>query len=289
MERSDSNLQHTPGPLVCAISRRAGRGGIRSSAFTLIELLVVVAIISLLLAVLLPSLSSARARSRRTVCLSNLREIGLAIGTYAMQYRDAIPRGPSSPIPYYPTQGWDEWATNQLWFGASAFGGPQRTTQGLGILLKTEMPQPRVLYCPDDDSSDPEEELAKIERAGDEDAYCSYFYRQRDQTTRDRLDSLGFNDAGLDARALALDANSLGDESMGLYRTNHQARIVNILYLDGHAQPVENNDHVLSLRAADYRGFPTSIELRLNEIIRAADYAESHDPQQTPPPLDPPP
>lgn len=249
----------------------------RTPAFTLIELLVVVAIISMLLAVLMPSLSSARARTRRTVCLSNLREIGVAIRGYSLQYRDAIPRGPSDSIPYYPPQGWDQWATNQLWFGE-----PLNIEQGLGVLLRTEMPQPRVLFCPDDNSSDPEEELEKIEQGSPEDVYCSYYYRQRDQTTRDRLDSLGRNDLGLDARALVLDANSLGDESMGMYRTNHEERTVNILYLDGHAQAVENPEHVLSLRAEDYYGFPVSVEKRLNEIMQAADYAESHDPSQTP-------
>lgn len=45
------------------------------AAFTLIELLVVVAILSLLLAILIPSLSAARAQSKRVVCLANLKQI----------------------------------------------------------------------------------------------------------------------------------------------------------------------------------------------------------------------
>jgi prepilin-type N-terminal cleavage/methylation domain-containing protein len=65
----------------------------RSSAFTLVELLVVIGIIALLMAILLPALAKAREASQKTVCLSNLRQLGTAMQQYATEYKDFIPIG----------------------------------------------------------------------------------------------------------------------------------------------------------------------------------------------------
>ena len=78
-------------PVTCARRRSPVGTCAALRGFTLIELLVVVAIIALLIAILLPSLSRAREQAKCTVCLSNLREIGLAMQMYGQENRARIP------------------------------------------------------------------------------------------------------------------------------------------------------------------------------------------------------
>lgn len=80
----NSNVRKTCIGTVSHASRPCGR----PAGFTLIELLVVIAIIAILAALLLPALAKAKAQALRTQCLSQQKQIGLAVHMYANDFQD---------------------------------------------------------------------------------------------------------------------------------------------------------------------------------------------------------
>ena len=81
------------GPLGAGTGNDCGTSVFRGckAAFTLIELLVVMAILSILMALLLPAIQSAKDKAKEGKCIANMRQLAMAMHTYAGEFEDHLP------------------------------------------------------------------------------------------------------------------------------------------------------------------------------------------------------
>jgi len=92
----------------------------RKAGFTLVELLVVIAIIGILVALLLPAIQAAREAARRSQCLNNLKQLGIAHLNYESTYRGLVPMAKFWTAAEYQagyTAGhWGSWNDDHGWY-----------------------------------------------------------------------------------------------------------------------------------------------------------------------------
>jgi prepilin-type N-terminal cleavage/methylation domain-containing protein len=112
----------------------------RTHAFTLIELLVVIAIIAILAGLLFPVFLTARGKAREVVCLSNLRQIGLAVSMYA-QDNDGL-----YPFAVDPA----DRQTPEIWASQPAFQAQIPFMSLIQDALQPYVKSKEIFHCPAD-------------------------------------------------------------------------------------------------------------------------------------------
>jgi len=188
--------------------------------FTLIELLVVIAIIAILAAILFPVFARAREKARQTSCLSNVKQIALAIRMYVQDYDERFPSARSVPGCPYPD------------YGASipAMLLVERQLQGWPSLMIPYVKNQQIFWCP----SDSNESTAPT-------ATLSYFWRHC-------IDAHGIINGGPKDSAFTRPAQQIivherfdwHLDRLGFWNASPGIRQVNCAFVDGHAKAYRN-------------------------------------------------
>lgn len=201
-------------------SGRKGCGVRTRRGFTLIELLVCIAIIALLIAILLPSMQSVRASAKRTVCASNLRQIGIAMRAYISDNRDRLPFASFMP-------------------SIGPFPLTTETPIAISSVLKSRMDNYIGAFeCPSD-NGDRDRPAPNAGRSFFESEGSSYEYRARLLNGRTMTDVANMIEQFID-RTIPEDGVWVLRDYDNFHGRAGQAGARRYLYIDGHVTDYEN-------------------------------------------------
>jgi prepilin-type N-terminal cleavage/methylation domain-containing protein/prepilin-type processing-associated H-X9-DG protein len=254
----------------------------RKSAFTLIELLVVVSIIALLISLLLPAIGKAKSTARATACASNLRQLGVALITFAGDHGTMICTSVGSP-PAGENAGFCTWCTyfdvtnpSQVYTVAGSYIAPYINSS------------PGVIICPEAAT----QQYAPYEKSLE----CDYVIYSRtadpglnywSQLTEpehtvaiaDGL-GLGFYNKPTPTDTVFMNPNAqmTNNGSLGVFHGIHAHACGNVVFYDGH---VESLPPYVLPSALEYPG-TSAIALKLAQSLNLGDLVYGTvDPAQT--------
>jgi prepilin-type processing-associated H-X9-DG protein len=219
----------------------------------------------------------------KAACLSNLRQVGIAIHCYASDNSGRIPYGPkappfTNPSDFYPSTG----------SPTSLISLQTGDAVGLGLLLQQYVSkQPKVLFCPASDQ--PIDTAAELAKVGLHQAQSGYYYRHAGNTLLHdpiattnapehlQLDSLGINRNGAPIRALAVDTSFLCPPDLATYgvqqTTHHRQHFANILFADSHVASRRNADGLFTVDVSSYGDIMSAFD-KILKVLEHADAAE---------------
>lgn len=194
-----------------------GRRRGHAAAFTLLDVLVAIAVISLLIAILSPTLGKVQEASRRVVCSSNLRQFGLGIQMYADDSRGAIPMSA-----FLRGNGAQENMMTVRLDPEERFQVARDGWDGLGILYqKSYLRASGIYYCPSHWGEHPFENYAQLWRQETGEIVGNYHFRGRDGDGRTNLYAIEGN-------------SSLAADGMQAAEDYNHRKGTNVLRAGGH-------------------------------------------------------
>ena len=202
----------------------------RGTVFTLIELLVVVMVVAILMSMMLPGLMKAQARAHQIACSGNLRQVGMAFQMYAGDYRMRLP-------PYVTSSKYLHGGTNWAYYTQPYYEDT------------------RVLDCPTSPQGEPEATREALHlydgnygwnfdgTQANRGPICSFARPARCYLVFDSGDQCiiyGANNWENLMEELDLDWDS------GTEGPNRHGNRMNVLFLDGHLEPLELRDFLVA-------------------------------------------